>query len=107
MSNQRKEAFLEGYYYSFSCFFFAANFGVFFFWYNVHSIGMAIAQITIFLVCSMSPFIYFKNLAKASSTGSETAKELAQLNMAGFIIGPAIVFVALLIQGIIYMSLVI
>jgi len=106
MLNQRKEAFLEGYYYSFSCFFFAANFGVFFFWYYVQSIGIALAQTMIFIICNMSPFIYFKNLVKASSPGRETPKELAKLNLVGFIAGPTIVFVALLIQSIIYMCLV-
>ena len=63
---------------------------------------MALVQTAIFLVTSLVPFIFIRNLAMTSSAVSKTPKELAQANLIGFIVGPAVVLVALLFQSIFY-----
>lgn len=102
MSNQGTESFLEGYYFSFSCFFFPSLFAVFIFWFYVQSSILAIIQTTIFLACNMVFFIFIKNVAISSSIDRVTTKELTNLNLIGFLVGPALVLVALLIQSIMY-----
>lgn len=63
---------------------------------------MAIALTTVFIVTSVVFLIFIRNLAIASASKAKTRKELARANLIGFIVGPVIVLVALLIQSILY-----